>query len=326
MGELARESILHALVAALVVSALTRTWRVDDSALRVRLGIVAMAGPAIIGPALHVVAPARATEGFRQAAALFDSTRWNDVRVLGAGLADVVVGLAAVAGALLLVRDMLPWIQDRLAARPAGSEEVLAGRARAALERAAGLMRIPTPPLAVLDEDAMVLQCAGVRRPSILISRGACAALDDAELETALAHELAHLERRDPALGWALMAARLVLWFNPVVHVVSRALTQELERRADERSATATGDGVALASALLKVFRGTDGADRAPRWPVPGLDTGGRAVTRFRAAALEARCRRLLDGAPAAAAGSRLGDVQVVLASVGVALLLFFVV
>jgi len=65
---------------------------------------------------------------------------------------------------------------------------------------------------------------------------------------------------------------------------------------------------------------------RAPRWPVPGLDTGGRAVSRFRAAALEARCRQLLADAPALPAGARVADAQLLLAGAGVAALLFFVV
>jgi Zn-dependent protease with chaperone function len=187
-------------------------------------------------------------------------------------------------------------------------------------------MGVSAPPLVVLDEDAMVLQCAGVRRPSVVVSRAACDALDDQELEGALAHEIAHLERRDPALGWILIGVRVLLWFNPVVQVVARGVTQELERRADERAAEATGDRVALAAALLKVFRATDGAYRAPRWPVPGLDAGGRAVTRFRTAALEVRCRRLLDPAARPVTPRGLADAQVLLAGAGMIALLFFVV
>jgi Zn-dependent protease with chaperone function len=325
MGEFARESTLHALVATFVLAALIRTWRVDDPTLRVRLGLLAVAGPAVGGPLLRLLAPARTSDAFRHATALFDSARWNDVRILGAGLADLVVWASAVLGLLLLLRDLVPWLQDRFAA-PAAARGADATRARAAFDRLTRQMGVAAPPLVVLDEEAMVLQCAGVRRPSVLVSRAACDTLDDQELEGALAHEIAHLERRDPALGWLLMAARALLWFNPVVQVLARGVTQELERRADERAAAVTGDRVALASALLKVFRATDGAYRAPRWPVPGLDAGGRAVTRFRTAALEGRCRRLLDAAAASPAPRGLADAQVLLAGAGMMALLFFVV
>jgi Zn-dependent protease with chaperone function len=325
MGELARESTLHALVATFVLAALIRSWRVDDPTMRVRLGLLAVAGPAVGGPLLHLLAPARTSDAFRQATALFDSARWNDVRVLGAGLADVVVAASAVLGLLLLVRDLVPWLQDRFAT-PVAQGRADAARARTMFDRLLRRMGVTAPPLVVLEEEAMVLQCAGVRRPSVFVSRAACEALDDEELEAALAHEIAHLERRDPALGWVLMGARVLLWFNPVVQVLARGVTHELERRADERAAAVTGRRVALAAALLKVFRATDGAYRAPRWPVPGLDAGGRAVTRFRTAALEVRCRRLLDPAIERTAPRGLADAQVLLAGAGMMALLFFVV
>jgi Zn-dependent protease with chaperone function len=324
MGELARESTLHALVATFVLAALARTWRLDDPTMRVRLGLLAVAGPAIGAPLLHLFAPARASDAFR-ASALLDSARWNDVRLLGVGLADALVAACAAFALLLLLRDLLPWLRDRLAP-PAAIRGAEGARARAAFDRLTRRMRVATPPLVVLDEDALVLHCAGVRRPAVFVSRATADALDDEELAGALAHEIAHLERRDPALGWLLMAVRVVLWFNPVVQVVARGITQEIERRADERAAEVTGDRVAVASALLKVFRATEGAYRAPRWPVPGLDAGGRAVSRFRCAALERRCRRLLDPPPPPAAHVRLGDAQLLLAGAGMMALLFFVV
>src|SRR5574341_378895 len=229
MGDLARESILQALVAAFVLAALARAWRVEDPGVRVRLGLVAIACPALLAPLLHAFAPGRGTDAFRDGVALFDSARWNDIRLAGVGLGDVLTALAAAAGLILLLRDVVPWIRDRMREEAAGPADGTACReARTAFERIAGAMHLSARPLAVLDEEGAVLQCTGARRPVVVISRGACARLDAAELDAALAHEAAHLEYRDTALGWVLMTVRAILWFNPVVQVLARAVTEAM--------------------------------------------------------------------------------------------------
>ena len=114
-----------------------------------------------------------------------------------------------------------------------------------------------------------MLFCTGTRRPRVVISRSAVELLDRDELAAALAHELAHLERRDPTLSWALMGARALMWFNPGVQVLVRAIARDAERIADERAGQACGDRLALASGLLKLYRATEGRGRAagPREP-----------------------------------------------------------
>lgn len=102
----------------------------------------------------------------------------------------------------------------------------------------------------------LVLASAGVRRPRILISAGALAALDDDELEAGLAHERAHLERRHGLIS--LLALCLYALARPLPGT-ARAhdeLHFWLERDADEHAVRRTGDRLALASAICKVASG----------------------------------------------------------------------
>jgi beta-lactamase regulating signal transducer with metallopeptidase domain len=106
---------------------------------------------------------------------------------------------------------------------------------------------------------------------------------------------MAHLIRRDPALSWGLMAARVVLFFNPVAQVVARAIARDAEWRADEG---AGGDRLALASAILKLYRaGVATPVAAARW-LPATAVLGESLRRVRSHDVEARCRRLLEPEP----------------------------
>jgi hypothetical protein len=120
------------------------------------------------------------------------------------------------------------------------------------------------------------------------------------------------------------MAARALMWFNPGVQVLVRAIARDAERTADERAAAATGDRLALASALLKLYRATEGrvpARQAGRRPLSSALA--EPIARARAHDIELRCRALMVPAPEPVA---LGRVRFAAASVGLGFLLFFVV
>jgi hypothetical protein len=81
----------------------------------------------------------------------------------------------------------------------------------------------------------------------------ALAALDDRALEAVLAHELAHLERRDNL--WLAIAAAVetILFIQPLNRVARRLLLESAELASDERAVELTGDSLALARSLAEV-------------------------------------------------------------------------
>jgi Zn-dependent protease with chaperone function len=322
-ADILSQAIFHTLVASLFVEALVRSWRVRDPGQRIALRLTALGYPLVLFPALVLLFPLRADEGFRQGLALFAGRRWADLRLLGVDLFSLFTFGLAAAGAALLAMDLVPFLLRRRSPGPAPAppDPASAAALDAALPPLAARLGLATPPVVFLDRDAPVLFCTGVRRPGIVVSRGALRLLDAGELRAALAHELVHVARRDPAASWGVLVARILMGTNPALRVVARALARDAERLADERAAEACGDRLALASGLLKLHRATAG--RPVRRTLPLAAALSEPLARVRDRDVELRCRRLLEPAP-----RRLpfGAARVALAGVSLTALLFFVV
>jgi len=87
----------------------------------------------------------------------------------------------------------------------------------------------------------------------VVVSKGLTTQLDEDELETVLAHELAHVKNHDTGLITVVAVFRRVLFFDPFIRLVERAIFGEKEFSADEVSARETKKPLSLASALLKI-------------------------------------------------------------------------
>jgi hypothetical protein len=135
---------------------------------------------------------------------------------------------------------------------------VCAGTARLAraLHRLARGSRRPGPAgSVVVGGREVTLAVAGLRRPTVLVSAGAMLELDDDELEAALAHERAHIERRH---RYVLVHAELCRALAHLLPGTRRAVDElafHLERDADRCALARRVDRRALASALQKAAR-----------------------------------------------------------------------
>jgi Zn-dependent protease with chaperone function len=159
-----------------------------------------------------------------------------------------------------------------------------------------------------------------VRHPAIHVSRGAVRLLDAAELAAALAHEAAHLERRDPERSWVVMGLRAAMCVNPTFQLLARALARDGERLADERAAELGADRLALASGLLKLHRATGGGVRRTLVFAGAL---AGPLRRARVRDVELRARALLAPAPVPLP---FGALRVALSGAAAATVLYFVV
>lgn len=325
MAEYAGQSISHAIVAAVVIEALVRLWRITEPGLRMAFRLLPLAYPLAVLPAFLVLAPARGTEAFRDDWALFAGGRWAALGAAGIPVGPAVFAALAALGTGLFLRDALRLVGRAGEAREMRSATVAGGTDALAREvgEVAALLGVAVPWLHVVDTGAAVLLVTGIRRPTLIVSRGTLARLDARERRAALAHEMAHLARRDPLLGWVLMACRLVAFFNPAVQLAARAAVRELEWRADDLAAAATGDRAALASGLDKLAGATEPAAGPPRRRrARGLAEG--LLARARAEAIQARRRRLVEPRP----GGRtaLAPLRLGLTGSTLPLVLFFVV
>jgi beta-lactamase regulating signal transducer with metallopeptidase domain len=124
----------------------------------------------------------------------------------------------------------------------------------------------------------------GLREPEICVPPRALVGLTEEQQEGMLAHELAHLARRDPF--WLLLGQGLacVLFFQPLNWVARRRLREISEMLSDEWAVARTGRPLSLAGCLAEVAGWSVGA---PSLPVPGMTD--------RPSSLGRRIRRLLD-------------------------------
>jgi Zn-dependent protease with chaperone function len=271
VGEIAvRQAILHGLIAAGLVDAALRAWRVRRARSRIAFYLLALAFPFLVLPAFLIAAPFRGTDAFTAGWALFSSDRWNAVRVAGAGADTIAFGALALAGTLLLLRDVVPLLVETARDRAGGGRRQARDRRRggaacvpppdalvALVAEIAGRAATPVPAITVLRTDASVMFVRGVFHPTLVLSDGVLSRLSDREGVAAVAHELAHIRFRDPLAGWLLMAARVLMFWNPAVQLVGRAIVEEMEHRADQVAAHLAGAS-AFATALRTLAPGSE--------------------------------------------------------------------
>jgi Zn-dependent protease with chaperone function len=195
------------------------------------------------------------------------------------GWSGLAVGWIAVT-ALLALRAARAWT---LGVRSAGRRRVIrAGAARAHLDEILG-------PAA----DRVTLTCSRTLGVPLAFAREICVPvrafreLPSDELRALLAHEAAHVVRRDAA--WLVIAAavRTLGWWQPLNLFAAARLRLAMELCCDERAVVGPRQRVALARCLVTVAE----------WNVPDHGPALAAMV-SRRSALRRRLDALLDDAP----------------------------
>lgn len=223
----------------------------------------------------------------------------SPARVITASMIDVkpgwtLFGLGAwVAGAAILLGWYLfarARFLHRIGPRRDGSN-TLAGRSLRHLQRANGLV-----PVRLTLAERLTSPVALGGREICLPSR-ALSDLDPIRLEGILAHELAHVERRDPAWLTVARVIEAVFFFQPLNRVVRRRLQEAAEFASDAWASRRIARPLDLAHCLARVAEWTVATSRMP---VP-------AMAERRGAVLVRRVERLAKGLalPEAAPGKR---------------------
>ena len=73
----------------------------------------------------------------------------------------------------------------------------------------------------------------GVWKPVLVVPERLVSNVHTEEVIAVLAHEFAHLRRRDPLIGWLLAICEAVYFFHPVFYSVKRRILFERERACD---------------------------------------------------------------------------------------------
>lgn len=244
MLEMAWKSALIAGAALLVAGALRSRAAADRSAV-LRVAVALLLALPILSlnlPALQVIAwtpdpievpanlaslPALA-EAPALAASPAEPTIWDDPTILFLllYLGGVAMAAARLGGGLATLGR---WTREAEAVDCPHWAEAFERCARAADAPASLTLKVSTEVPSPLSW--------GLVRPVILIDRETLGHVEDAD--AILAHEIAHVVRRD----WAvLMLARIAValfWFNPLVRLLEREMVQQAEEAADIEAARA---------------------------------------------------------------------------------------
>jgi beta-lactamase regulating signal transducer with metallopeptidase domain len=202
-------------------------------------------------------------------------------------LSAPAVGLAlwALGTALLLARSLASYqgFHRRLRLRP----RVVGGTLHAQLERLSEDSGLRRPVRLSCSSRVPVPVALGLREPEICVPPRALVGLTAEQQEGLLAHELAHVARRDTF--WLVFSQLLasVLFVQPLNWVARRRLREISELLSDEWAVGRTGRPVSLARCLAEVAGWSARSVRA--LPVPGMAD--------RPSTLGHRIRRLLDEA-----------------------------
>jgi beta-lactamase regulating signal transducer with metallopeptidase domain len=145
----------------------------------------------------------------------------------------------------------------------------------------------------------LVLVCPAVRTPvtlgclrSRILLPGDWSDWSDSKREAALAHELAHVERRD-ALFAALAALNQCLyWFHPLAWLLPRRLAWLSEQACDDRAIALTGAPIAYARHLLEFAGAIVGQRRRVTLGVLSMSDGGNLRARIEAVLDRSRALR----------------------------------
>jgi bla regulator protein blaR1 len=162
----------------------------------------------------------------------------------GALLAIWLFGLA-----VILVTWWVRW--RRVAAMVRKATPVASGRLLDALRRVERRMNSQQPVSLVVSNGLLEPGVFGILSPVFFWPNGLSDRLDDEQIESIIAHELAHVARRDNLTALLYLLVQAVFWFYPVVWFLGARLVHERERSCDESVLRLGTDPRAYAASLL---------------------------------------------------------------------------
>jgi hypothetical protein len=245
------QAFCHSFITALLVDAALHAWKIENPVERQRFRLLIIILPIVSFPLYQIINPQRGSLDFRMNA-LFDITRWLNLEIWhGISVGFLFLLLLSFTTLVFIVQEMVPIIKHSLASR--GKEA--AGERPApdsVVSMALAKLPDPKPEVFIIEDDDLVLFVTTGKRPAIFLSAGTIEALTEEEIQTAIAHEMAHIERNKRPLLIITFLLRVVQFFNPITLVEFRRIVQEEENICDDAAVTLTGKSQALADTLRK--------------------------------------------------------------------------
>ena len=119
------------------------------------------------------------------------------------------------------------------------------------------------PHATLIEDKELLCATAGLFFPRVLVSRQLLALLNPVQRQALLAHETAHVRRRD-ALSRLVAKALAALYPRAIRQRITHALELAAEQTCDEEAARVVGDRLTVAETILRVERAVAGRSASP--------------------------------------------------------------
>lgn len=122
----------------------------------------------------------------------------------------------------------------------------------------------------------------GWLKPVILLPSCAISGLSADDLEMILAHEVAHVLRKDYLVNLLQSIAEVVFFYHPAVWFLSASMRAERENCCDDKAVELSGNPIRLARALSALAEMLYAKEQAPSLALAALGPDGSLVSRVR--------------------------------------------
>jgi len=215
------QSTFFAILASLLAVLLRRNqaktrywlWLAASMKFLIPFSMLVSLGTHVEVPAVLTAVPVVAVE---QMSATYEPITMSPIATASPLWPQAMLTIWAAGVFLLLMRWLRSWLTLRAAVRSAARLHIDA----------------PIPILSshIANEPGIF----GVFRPVLLLPHGITNNLTTEELDAILAHELAHVRRRDNLTAALHMLVETIFWFHPLVWWIGAKLVQERENACDE--------------------------------------------------------------------------------------------
>ncbi len=250
------QSLVHSLTAALIVDRAVRIWKIEDPLVRQRFSFMVILLPLFSFPVYQLLNPERSSF-YSRFSAIFDSSRWLNMELWGmVSLNLILIILLGITTLIFLFQELLPVLMHTFKSNKYPLETVRPA-AGSAVSLALDAMKANAPDIFIIEDKDFILFSKTGRKGGVYLSSGVIDALDIGELQGALAHEIAHIERNKKLFLPVLFLLRAAMFFNPVVLLEFRRIVHEEEKICDDIAVSLTGKPSALARTLKRLYHET---------------------------------------------------------------------
>ena len=249
------QTVLHSFIALIIIELSFYAWDIKDHLSIFRYRLIPLIMPIFMFPLYQVIVPERSTWHFRLTTALFDSSRWLDLKVLNSyPVALLFLTVLAVFTCIFLFQEIFPIMRRRNSqmlhtGRPEAAEDI-----RAILASVCALLNTDEPGVVLIETPSPVLFTQGYKKHSLVISSGLIRMLDKEQLRNALIHEVVHMKRSSNLKTQTIYLLRMLMFYNPVSLVEFRRIVHDDEFICDAITMSVTRDPQALISALSAFY------------------------------------------------------------------------